>query len=131
VRTPEDFGTDRGQRLIEEKESIRWLEGDPRVCETQAELPETQLVSIADRESDIYELFQEAQQPDPPRAERLIRASQNRCLANGQKCWEAAAHAPVLGEITFTMPAAKTRPAREVTQTLRAAPGCSGHSSDW
>jgi hypothetical protein len=29
----------------------------------------------------------------------------------------------VLGEITFTMPAAQTRPAREVTQTLRAAPG--------
>jgi hypothetical protein len=121
ARDPEDFGTDRGQRPIEEKESIRWLEGYQRVCEAQAELPETQLVYVADRESDIYELFQEAQKTDQPRAELLIRASQNRCLANGQKLWEAAAAAPVLGEITFTIPATQTRPAREVTQTLRAA----------
>ena len=44
ARDPEDFGTDPGQRSIEEKESLRWLEGDQRVGEAQAELPETRLV---------------------------------------------------------------------------------------
>lgn len=122
ARDPEEFGTDRGQRSIEEKESIRWLEGYQRVCEAQAELPETRLVYVADRESDIYELFAEAEKGAKPRAELLLRAHQNRCLAEGQKLWEAAASAPVLGKITFTLPTTQTRAAREVTPTLRAAP---------
>jgi hypothetical protein len=121
ARDPEAFGTDRGPRPIEEKESIRWLEGYQRVCEAQAELPTTRLVYVADREGDIYELFAEAEKSGPARAELLIRANQNRCLSDGHKLWEQAAAAPVLGEITFTMPATKTRAAREVTQTLRAA----------
>jgi hypothetical protein len=78
ARDPQEFGTDRGQRSIEEKESIRWLEGYQRVCEAQAELPETKLVYVADRESDIYELFAEAETCAKPRAELLIRANQNR-----------------------------------------------------
>jgi hypothetical protein len=41
-----------------------------RVCEAQADLPETRLLSIADRKRELYELFQEAQKTDPPRAER-------------------------------------------------------------
>lgn len=77
---------------------------------------------MADRESDIDELFAEAEKGAKPRAELLIRATQNRCLAEGQKLWEAAASAPVLGKITFTLPTTQTRAAREVTQTLRAAP---------
>ena len=122
ARDPEEFGADRGQRPIEEKESIRWLEGYQRVCEAQAELPETRRVYVADRESDIYELFAEAETCARPRAELLIRANQDRCLTDGQKLWEAAAAAPVLGEIIFSIPATKTRVAREVTQTLRATP---------
>ncbi len=122
ARDPEDFGTDRGQRPIEEKESIRWLEGYQRVCEAQAERPETRLIDVADREGDLYELFAEAEKCQPARAQRLIRANPNRCLIDGQKLWEAVAAAPALGKITFTMPATPTRPAREVTQTLRAAP---------
>lgn len=122
ARDPEEFGADRGQRPIEEKESIRWLEGYQRVCEAQAELPETRLVYVADREGDIYELFAEAETCARPRAELLIRANQDRCLTDGQKLWEAVAAAPVLGEIIFSIPATKTRVAGEVTQTLRATP---------
>ena len=92
------------------------------MCEVKAELPETRLIYVADREGDIYELFAEAEKCGPERAELLIRANQNRGLTDGQKLWEKAAAAPILGEITFTMPATKTRAAREVTQTLRATP---------
>ena len=52
------------------------------MCEAQAELPETRWVSVADRESDIYELFAEAEKCTQSRAERFIRANQNRCLAD-------------------------------------------------
>jgi hypothetical protein len=113
ARDPEDFGTKRRQRSIGEKESPCWLERYQRVCEAKAELPETRLLDVADRESDSYELFAEVKKCGPDRAELLIRAHQKRCLSEEQKLWEKAANAPVLGEITFTVPATKARAARE------------------
>ena len=50
----------RKQKPIGEKESYRWLEGYRRVCDLSEQLPGTQLVSISDREGDIYECFLEA-----------------------------------------------------------------------
>ena len=47
----------RKQKPIEEKESFRWLEGYRRVCDLSKQLPDTQLISISDREGDIYECF--------------------------------------------------------------------------
>ncbi len=42
------------RRPIEEKESLRWLEGYRRVSELIESLPETRLVYVADREADLY-----------------------------------------------------------------------------
>jgi len=44
-----------------------------------AECPGTQIVSVADREADIYDIFVDAQQQSGPRAEYLIRAKEDRC----------------------------------------------------
>jgi hypothetical protein len=44
AREPGSLGADQGQRPLEEKESIRWLEGYPRVCELQKRTPETPLI---------------------------------------------------------------------------------------
>ncbi len=110
-------------RSIEEKESIRWLEGYQRVGELQAQTPDTRRVYVGDREADIYELFVErhrAQQAQIPYAEWLIRAEHDRKLADGRKLWEAAAQAPVLARVEFDMPATDTRKARHITQTLQA-----------
>jgi hypothetical protein len=63
---------------IEEKESMRWLEGMREARAVAQELPNTQCVCIADSEADIFELFAE------PRGERpvdwLIRLCHNRTL---------------------------------------------------
>lgn len=46
---------------IEEKESIQWLESYRPVRAFRAHLPqEVRVVSVGDREADIYELFHEA-----------------------------------------------------------------------
>jgi hypothetical protein len=45
------------RRLLEEKESMKWLNSFARVAEVQALCPETLLVSMGDRESDIHDLF--------------------------------------------------------------------------
>jgi hypothetical protein len=63
---------------IERQESFRWLPGFRAACELAAACPETQIVSIADREGDIYDIFVEAHQQPGARAEYIIRAREDR-----------------------------------------------------
>lgn len=108
----------RVSRRIEEKESFRWLEGYRRVCGLQKEIgASTRLVSIADRESDIFELFAEGQRQG---VAWLIRSNQPRKLQDGARLWQMAAEAPALGQIEFDLPTMASRPARRVCQTLRS-----------
>jgi hypothetical protein len=58
---------------IQTKESYRWLQGYRRACQIAEQLPQTQIVSVADREADIYECFLEAQQPAPPKRAEACR----------------------------------------------------------
>ncbi len=114
------LGKDQGRRPIEEKESLRWLEGYRRVSELMESLPETQLVYVADREGDIYEVLAEGAATQPC-AEWLIRAEHDRCLADGGKLRERLGSAPVLAEAEFDLPATAQRPARRIHQQLRVA----------
>lgn len=111
-------------RPIEEKESIRWLEGYQRVNELAAELAQTQLVYVADREGDIYELFAEgeaARAPGQRSADWLIRGDHDRCLADGGKLKQTVAEAPAIAQIRFDLPSRQGGKARSVQQVLRVA----------
>ena len=79
-RDPQDDPkTDRRKnRPIEQKESYRWLLGYRRACAVAAAVPTTRIISLADREGDIYECFVEAQRTEGPRADWIIRACQDR-----------------------------------------------------
>lgn len=81
---------DRHKRPLEDKESRRWLDA----CDVTGECLATaaSVTMIADRESDIYELF--ARRPD--HLDLIVRASQNRALEDGGKLFDALAGAPVL-----------------------------------
>lgn len=123
VRDAQTHGTkdkaSRVSRPIEEKESFRWLEGYRRVCGLQKEIGAlTRLVYVADRESDIFELFAEGHKQG---VGWLIRSNQPRKLQDGARLWQMAEEAPALGQIEFDLPAAAQRPARRVCQTLRSA----------
>jgi len=122
ARDAEDHGgKDRQHRLkraLEEKESIRWVEGYRRVDDLQSTLPQTRLVYVADRDSDLFELFEAGQTGE---AAWLIRASQDRKLKDGRRLWEAIEQAEVLGTLEFDLPASVKGPQRHVVQTLRAA----------
>lgn len=117
----EHGGKDRQHRLkrpIEEKESLRWLEGYRRVCDLQSVLPQTRLVYVADRDSDLFELFEEGQMGE---AAWLIRAIQDRKLSDGRHLWQAIQEAEAVGTLEFDLAAVAGRPARHVVQTLRTA----------
>lgn len=80
-RAPETLGkvSDRRTLPIEQKESFRWLEGYRLACQLAADAPGTHIVSVADREADIYDIYVEAQQQTGGRADYLIRARVDRC----------------------------------------------------
>jgi len=101
------------------KESVRWVEGYERLAEMAAELPETRLVYLADREADIMELMRRAGALGTP-VDWLLRSQHNRTLSSGDKLWSAVMHSEPLGEIRFVMASRKGQRAREVVQQVWA-----------
>jgi len=62
-RTPESLGRHRERRSlpIEQKESYRWLEGYRMAATVSQRCPQTQVVNVADRDADMYDIFLESQ----------------------------------------------------------------------
>ena len=77
----------RKQTPIEEKESVRWLEMLYEARLQAERFPETQFVLVADSESDIYEVLQEAQR-EPQKLQWIVRACQNRAVQNDEETAE-------------------------------------------
>ena len=100
-RAPETLGQsdERITLPIEQKESFRWLEGFRLAQQLAADLPETQIVNVADREADIYDIFVEAQQQSGPRAEYIIRAKVARSIPEPNPAAGKAAYCKVRDEV--------------------------------
>jgi hypothetical protein len=114
----------QAMKPIEEKESVRWLEGYGAACAVQAQCPETLVVSIADRESDIYELFLETQSYEAStKAGWIVRSKHNRPVVDEQshKLREYLEKSVIKGRTEFTLPANGKRESRKVIQTIQAA----------
>jgi hypothetical protein len=131
ARTPESLGktAERESLPIEEKESLRWLTGYRLAGELAAKCPATQIISVADREADIHDVFVECQQWALPRADFIIRAQVNRCLterdlqAGGQvyrKIREEVQNSPLLGTRVIELSQTPKRAARQATLEIRA-----------
>lgn len=159
ARSDAEFrGAARRKHLpMEQKESYRWVEGYRRAQALAQELPHCEVFSLSDREGDIYEVFEawaEAAAGGGPCAQWIIRANQDRALDNAgaaapdkpaagkhppaklapDKLFAALEAAPLLGEVSFEMPAKTwmkkvkgnrvqtSRSARTVHQEVRAMP---------
>jgi hypothetical protein len=107
-------------RPLEDKESVRWVDGFAHVNALAEQLTDTRLTYIADREGDLYDLFVEAPCPEQG-ADWLVRVQHaDRHLVDGRTLRQALDAAPVLAQISFERPPAKGRPARTVHQQLKA-----------
>jgi Transposase DDE domain len=73
---------------------------------------------MGDRESDIYEEFARK----PAEVDQLIRAAQDRCLADGRMLFGCLDEQPELGRVKIDLPAAPGRAARAAVLALRAGP---------
>jgi hypothetical protein len=83
-----------GVRLAQ-KESTRWIEGYERIAEVAAQMPQTRLVYLADREADMVAMMRRSCELGTP-ADWLVRAKHNRCLPDedGEKLWDLLPTAP-------------------------------------
>ena len=115
ARDPKQFGKRkfRHELSIEHKESQKWLKSFTQVGAAQKRCPNTTLVSVADREADIYELFDLAKK-NLCGAQLLVRAEHNRLLADGQgRLWDHMAQQPVAGTQLLSVPRQAKRAPRE------------------
>jgi len=124
ARDPQDRGKKerRKQTPIEQKESMKWLKSYRAACEVQKVCPDTVLVSVGDRESDIYELFLEAMKnPDGPRL--LVRCERTRDRkTEADFLWKEMAKQPVAGKQVVHIPRKGCQLAREAKLEIRHAP---------
>ena len=83
ARDPENTGKSaiRHQLPITEKESNKWLKSFEATTKVQKQVSQTKIISVGDRESDIFELFQMATTAP---SELLVRATHNRRLVKEQ-----------------------------------------------
>lgn len=90
----------------EEKESIRWLEA---LRETQQLVPPpTRVITVCDREADMYEFFQEA---SALKAQMVVRVALNRRLHDTEEkyLFERMNKLPQVGQIHLSLPQPEQR----------------------
>jgi hypothetical protein len=107
----------RRQRPTAEKESQRWL--DAQIATRQVVPDDVAVLTVADREADIYDLFALER---PPRTDLLIQATHNRRIAEEARyLWDAVAAAPVGDVVPVAVGRRADRPPREALLTVRWA----------
>jgi hypothetical protein len=102
------------QRPIEEKESVKWitaLRGTVELAPAGVEV-----VTVCDREADVYEFFQEAEELG---TQLLVRSTYDRALVGEGKLRSVMKAHPVAGHITVEVPAHKDQPARTALCDVR------------
>ena len=104
-------------RALEDKESIRWLEGAD--CAAACLADAASVVVVADREGDIYASF--ARRPEE--VDLIVRAAQDRALHDGKRLFTAPAAWPELARAEVrVVPSRAGGRARITTVVLRAGP---------
>jgi hypothetical protein len=123
TRDPESLGKKhlRYELPFEQKESVRWLRSLEALERVQPQCPNTRLVSVGDREADIYELFVWATEKEN-RPALLIRAERCRALTKEQgDLWTHVKGLPAAGEMDVGVPRRGNRAGRTARLEIRFA----------
>jgi hypothetical protein len=116
---PEQSDTDRrNEQSVADKESGRWIRALQVAAGRARQMPQTQIIVCGDRESDIYELYDQVQGL-PPNVRLLVRGQHDRRLTDGNPLWQSLQRSPLEGRMQVEVPRSKNRPARVATLELR------------
>ena len=122
ARDPDDIGkrARRKQLPISQKESQKWLTSLDAVCSARDECPQTRLVSVGDREADVYDLLAAAR---PAGVELLIgRRGTAVSARHSAMCGPLLRPNPWWRSSVLQVPRRGAQPAREATLALRFCP---------
>ena len=116
VGVPSKTSTECSRQPIEEKESYKWIEAFQQAIDLS--LDGTEVVTVCDREADIYEMFALGQEKS---AKLLIRASFDRALMDKEerKLQTKVQNAPLVGLLNVSVPPSKKQPKREAILSVR------------
>ena len=117
-RSPDSDTARRNEQSCDEKESGRWLRALQAASERARQMPQTLVLVCGDRESDIYELYDQ-KQAAPPNVHLLVRGQHDRCLSEGGRLRESLESLPLGGTLQVEVPRRQGRPARTATLQLR------------
>ncbi len=108
----------RKERVIEDKESVKWLNGLPEIPEA-VKAAGTQVVRVSDRESDVYEVLHACR--ERPDLDGVIRVSWDRALADskGRHVFETVHNQPLQHSYKLHVKGTAQRTEREVLVELR------------
>lgn len=117
VKTQKKKKNQKERKSIFNKESKRWLTG---LVSAELAIPSTTtVVTVADREGDIYDLFALEREPN---SELLIRAKHNRRVNHELKfVQEAMRQVPDAGQLEILVPRHDEKKSRSATLTIRHA----------
>ena len=122
VRDPAAFGKrkDRNKKPIEDKESVKWQRALVPIGQAAARCPNTRVVTLADREADIYEYLLDARTRG---LDTVIRAKEKLRSLDGEvlKLWPYIEARPQAGTIELTVPRRGKQPARKAALSIRFA----------
>jgi hypothetical protein len=110
---------------IEQKESYKWLVSWKAAVRLQEQCPESTIISVGDREADVYELLVEARKE--PKAKLLVRADQGRRVQEEEdpegltNVWHWMAARPLDGILEVELPRTAKRSARSAKLEVRYA----------
>jgi hypothetical protein len=102
TRTDEIAATPARARAIEDKESLRWLQGAE--CAAACLPAAASVVVVADRESDIYASFARR----PAAVDLIVRAAQDRTLQDATRLFAAATAWPELARSEVAVAPSRT-----------------------
>jgi hypothetical protein len=106
-----------------QKESQKWMDSLTACQALAGQCPHTQLVNMADREGDLYDLFQQALGPTAgPVVHLLVRAQHNRQVVHPQKyLWDFLQAQRPQARLKIKVPRKDGQPKRLATLALRWA----------
>jgi len=121
-RPEKDFGKrhSRRSRPLAAKESQKWLASLEATAQLQGELPQVRLVSVADREADIFDFFVQAQKLG---VHLLVRAAWNRGVEHPEKyLWDYLETITPTDHLTLEVPRRPGKAARRARLAVRFSP---------
>lgn len=122
-RDKKEFGKKHKRYMlpIEEKESNKWLTSYRKAAEIQKAYPDVTVVSVGDREADIYELFHLAV-GESINPKLLIRATQDRPLTEDKNLWSTLLKRGVSGIQEICVPRRPGKKERIAQLSVRYSP---------